>query len=125
MTGHAVLTPMLQAISMLAGDFVSMARTADRATPSSHPNVWRLRNLTVAAIPLALFKVLYCVGVLATGAFRIGLNAGQMQTLTLIRRPSARFCSSRTRLSLEFVPKQVDNVILGGWHRADVGLRHI
>jgi len=84
MTGHAVLTPMLQAISMLAGDFVSMARTADRATPSSHPNVWRLRNLTVAAIPLALFKVLYCVGVLATGAFRIGLNAGQMQTLTLI-----------------------------------------
>jgi len=33
-TGHAVLTPLLQALSMLTNDFVSMARTADRARPS-------------------------------------------------------------------------------------------
>ena len=84
LTGHAVLTPMLQAISMVAGDFVSMARTTDRATPSSHPNAWRLRNLTLAAIPLAACKFLFCLAVPATGAFRVGLNAGQMQTLTLI-----------------------------------------
>lgn len=84
LTGHAVLTPMLQAISMVAGDFVSMARMTDRATPSSHPNAWRLRNLTLAAIPLAACKFLFCLAVLATGTFRVGLNAGQMQTLTLI-----------------------------------------
>jgi H+-transporting ATPase len=83
LTGHAVLTPMLQALSMFAGDFASMARTADRATPSAHPNAWRLRNLTLAAIPLAGIKLLYCTGVLAAGAFRIGLSSGQMQTLTL------------------------------------------
>jgi len=57
LTGHAILTPMLQALSMLTNDFVSMARTADNATPSPHPNAWRLRNLTLAAIPLASFKV--------------------------------------------------------------------
>ena len=31
MTGHAVLTPLLQALSMLTNDFVTMARAADRA----------------------------------------------------------------------------------------------
>jgi len=82
LTGHAVLTPMLQAMSMFAGDFVSMAWTTDRATPSPHPNAWRLRNLTLAAIPLASFKFLYCIAVLAAGAFRLDLNSGQMQTLT-------------------------------------------
>jgi len=84
LTGHPVLTPMLQALSMFTNDFVSMARTADRATPSSHPNAWRLRNVTLATIPLALCKFLFCLGVLAVGAFRLGLNADQMQTLTFL-----------------------------------------
>ncbi len=84
LTGHAVLTPMLQALSMFTNDFVSMARTADRATPSPHPNAWRLRSLTLAAIPLAACKFLFDLGVLATGAFHLGLNTGQIQTLIFI-----------------------------------------
>jgi H+-transporting ATPase len=84
LTGHAVLTPLLQALSMFTNDFVSMARTADYATPSPHPNAWRLRNLTLAAIPLAIFKFLFCLGVLAAGAFHLGLNSGQLQTLTFL-----------------------------------------
>ena len=84
LTGHAVLTPMLQALAMFTNDFVSMARTADRATPSPHPNAWRLRNLTLAAIPLASFKFLFDLGVLATGAFHLGFNTGQIQTLIFI-----------------------------------------
>lgn len=92
LTGHAVLTPMLQAISMFANDFASMARTTDNATPSPHPNVWGLRNLTLAAIPLALFKLLYCIGVLTIGVFRISLSAGQIQTLTFIMLVFAGQC---------------------------------
>jgi H+-transporting ATPase len=84
LTGHAVLTPMLQAISMFANDFASMARTTDNATPSPHPNAWRLRNLTLAAIPLAAFKLLYLIGVLTIAVFRIGLSTGQIQTLTFV-----------------------------------------
>ncbi len=82
MTGHAVLTPMLQALSMLTGDFVTMARAADRARPSTYPNAWRIRNLTIAALPLALFKLCYCTAVLAVGWFGLGLTPVQMQTLT-------------------------------------------
>jgi H+-transporting ATPase len=82
MTGHAVLTPMLQALSMLAGDIVTMSRAADRAKPTPYPNAWRVRNLTLAAIPLGAFKLCYCVGVLAVGWYGLGLGAPEMRTLT-------------------------------------------
>ena len=84
MTGHAVLTPLLQAIAMLAGDFVTMSRAADRVRPSLHPNAWRVRNLTLAAIPLGLFKLCYYVAVLAAGWFVLRLDPGQMRTFTLV-----------------------------------------
>jgi H+-transporting ATPase len=64
MTRHAVLTPLLLALSMLTNDFVTMSRTADRARPSLYPNAWHIRNLVLAAVPLSLFKLLYCVMVL-------------------------------------------------------------
>ena len=81
-TGHAVLTPLLQAISMLTNDFVTMARAADRARPSSYPNAWRVRNLTLAAVPLGSFRLLFLVAVLGVGWYGIRLNPGEMQTLT-------------------------------------------
>jgi len=81
-TGHAVLTPLLQAISMLTGDFVTMARAADRAAPSAYPNAWRVRNLSLAAVPLGLFRLLYLVAVLGVGWFWLRLNPGEMQTMT-------------------------------------------
>lgn len=83
-TGHAVLTPFLQALAMLAGDLVTMSRAADRARPSSYPNAWRIRNLTLAAIPIGLFKLGWCLAVLATGWFVIGLAPGAMRTLTFL-----------------------------------------
>jgi H+-transporting ATPase len=61
-----------------------MARTADRATPSPHPNAWRLRNMTLATIPLAAFKFLFCLGVLAAGARWLRLNTDQIQTLIFL-----------------------------------------
>lgn len=84
MTEHAVLTPLLQALSMLAGDLVTMSRAADRAKPSPYPNNWRIRNLTLAAIPLGSFKLCYCAGVLAVGWFFLHLSPSEMQTLTFL-----------------------------------------
>jgi len=83
-TGHAVLTPMLQALSMLAGDVVTMSRAADRARPTPYPNAWRVRNLTLAAIPLAGLKLSYCIGILAAGWFWLRLGENEMRTLTLV-----------------------------------------
>jgi len=81
-TGHAVLTPLLQALSMLTNDFVTMARAADRARPSPYPNAWRVKNLTIAALPLGCFRLLYLVAVLSVGWYGLRLSPGQMQTLT-------------------------------------------
>jgi len=81
-TGHAVLTPLLQALSMLTNDFVTMARAADRARPSDYPNAWRVRNLTLAAIPLGSFRLLYLVAILGLGWYGLRLSPGEMQTLT-------------------------------------------
>jgi H+-transporting ATPase len=81
-TGHAVLTPLLQALSMLTNDFVTMARAADRARPSPYPNAWRVRNLTLAAVPLGSFRLLYLVAVLGVGWYGLRLSPSEMQTLT-------------------------------------------
>jgi H+-transporting ATPase len=81
-TGHAVLTPFLQALSMLTNDFVTMARAGDRARPSPYPNAWRVRNLTLAAVPLGSFRLIYLVGILALGWYWMRLSPDQMQTLT-------------------------------------------
>jgi H+-transporting ATPase len=81
-TGHAVLTPLLQALSMITNDFVTMARAADRAPPSPYPNAWRVRNLTLAAVPLGSFRLLYLVAVLGVGWYGLRLSPGEMQTLT-------------------------------------------
>jgi H+-transporting ATPase len=82
MTGHAVLTPLLQALSMLTNDLVTMARAADRARPSAYPNTWRVRNLTLAAVPLGSFRLLYLVAILGVGWYGLRLSPGEMQTLT-------------------------------------------
>jgi H+-transporting ATPase len=83
-TGHAVLTPFLQALAMLTNDFVTMARAADRARPSPYPNVWRIRNLTLAAIPLGGFRLLYLIAMLSASWYVLHLSPGQMQTLTFV-----------------------------------------
>ena len=75
MTGHAVLTPLLQALSMLAGDFVTMARAADRAEPSPYPNAWRIRNLILAAIPFGFLQACLLRGRARGGLVRAALRA--------------------------------------------------
>ncbi|HEX8827301.1 MAG TPA: HAD-IC family P-type ATPase, partial [Xanthobacteraceae bacterium] len=83
-TGHAVLTPFLQALAMLTNDFVTMARAADRAPPSPYPNAWRVRNLMLAAIPLGSFRLLYLLAILSLCWFALRLSPLEMQTLTFI-----------------------------------------
>ncbi len=83
-TGHAVLTPFLQALAMLTNDFVTMSRAADRARPSPYPNAWRVRNLTLAAIPLGGFRLLYLVTILSVSWYMLHLSPAQMQTLTFV-----------------------------------------
>ena len=81
MTGHAILTPMLMIIVMMVGDLLGMSLTTDNVRPSLLPNSWRTGNLTIAGIFLGASELVFCVGVLAIGHFRMGLGIATLQTL--------------------------------------------
>jgi H+-transporting ATPase len=84
MTHHAVLTPMLMIVLMVAGDFPAMSLTTDNVTPSPLPNVWHLRNLTIAGAAIGLCLLAFCSAVLAVGVFCLHLSPGALQTLAFV-----------------------------------------
>lgn len=84
MTRHAVMTPILQVLWMLTSDIAMMARAGDRAKPTPYPNAWRIRELTLAAVPLGAVKLGYAMAVLALGWFWLRLDLQTMRTLTFL-----------------------------------------
>jgi H+-transporting ATPase len=81
MTGHAILTPMLMIIVMMAGDLLGMSLTTDNVRSSLQPNNWRIGTLTIAGIFMGVSELMFCVGVLAFGHFGMGLGIETLQTL--------------------------------------------
>ena len=84
LTGHAVLTPALMVLLFMTNDFLAMSLTTDRASPAPSPSVWRMRNITSAAIVLGLSKLAFSTSLLAYGKFRLGLSAQELQTLAFV-----------------------------------------
>jgi H+-transporting ATPase len=84
MSGGAILTPMLMVMMMVAGDFLALSTATDNVRPSLHPNRWDIEHLTIAAVILGLFDLIFCLAVLGIGRFLIGLDNAALQTLTVI-----------------------------------------
>jgi H+-transporting ATPase len=84
MTGHAILTPMLMIIVMMAGDLLGMSLTTDNVRPSLLPNNWRIGTLTIVGIVMGISELVFCVGALALGHFRMGLGLPTLQTLAFV-----------------------------------------
>jgi H+-transporting ATPase len=84
MTGHAILTPLLMIIVMMAGDFLGMSLTTDNVRPSLLPNSWSVNKLTIAGVFMGASELVFCVGVLVIGHFRLGLAIAPLQTLTFV-----------------------------------------
>lgn len=84
MTGQGILTPMLMALVMVTGDFLTMSLTTDRVHPSAQPNVWRIGNVTLAGAIIGVMLLIFCVGVLGVGHFRMHLGPAALDTLALL-----------------------------------------
>ncbi len=84
MTGHAILTPLLMVILMIAGDFLAMSLTTDSVRPSPMPNAWRIGSLTMAGIIISVCLLAFCTGVLAIGKFEMNLGIGALRTLAFL-----------------------------------------
>jgi H+-transporting ATPase len=48
------------------------------------PNRWRISKLTLAGIFMGASELVFCVGVLVIGHFRLGLAIAPLQTLTFV-----------------------------------------
>ena len=81
MTGHAILTPLLMVIVMIAGDFLAMSLTTDNVRPSPMPNSWRIGSLTMAGVFMGICLLAFCSAVLAVGKFELSLGIGELRTL--------------------------------------------
>ena len=84
MTGHAILTPMLMALLLITGDFLTMSLTTDRATPAPMPDSWRIRPITAAAAILGLSGLLFAVAVVAVGKYVLAFEIATLRTLAFI-----------------------------------------
>jgi H+-transporting ATPase len=81
MTGHAILTPLLMVILMIAGDFLAMSLTTDTVRPSPMPNAWRIGGLTIAGVIMGICLLTFCTGILAFGDFWLHLGTDALRTL--------------------------------------------
>jgi H+-transporting ATPase len=84
MTGHAILTPLLMVIVMIAGDFLAMSLTTDNVRPSPMPNSWRIGSLTMAGVVMGICQLAFCSAVLAVGKFEMGLGIDELRTLAFV-----------------------------------------
>jgi H+-transporting ATPase len=84
MTGHAILTPMLMVLIMLTGDLLGMSLTTDNVRPSPTPNVWRIRELTMAGVFMGVCELVFCTAVLAIAKFRLGFEIETLRTMAFV-----------------------------------------
>jgi H+-transporting ATPase len=84
MTGQAILTPLLMVILLIAGDFLAMSLTTDNVRPSPMPNAWHIGRLTVAGVIMGICMLVFCVGVLAFGEYRLHLAIDALRTLVFL-----------------------------------------
>jgi H+-transporting ATPase len=83
-TGHAILTPLLMVILMIAGDFLAMSLTTDNVRPSAMPNAWRIGNLTIAGVIIGVCLLVFCTSIIAVGKFGMLLGTRALQTLAFV-----------------------------------------
>ncbi len=83
-SGGAILTPLLMVMMMVAGDFFALSSATDNVRASAVPNVWRVGNLTIAAVVLGFCDLVFCVASLTVGRFVLGMNGDALRTLTVV-----------------------------------------
>lgn len=83
-TGHAIMTPVLMVLMLMTNDFLAMSLTTDRASPAPSPSLWRMQNITAAAIVLGVCKLGFSIAVLAYGKYQLGLRPEELQTLAFV-----------------------------------------
>lgn len=84
LTDHAILTPLLMVIFLVAGDFLSMSLSTDHVHPSPMPNVWRIGALTKAGIIVGLGLLGFCTATLLVGTMWLHLPLDALRSFAFL-----------------------------------------
>ena len=113
LTGHGVLTPALMVLLFVTNDFLAMSLTTDRASPALKPSVWRMRNITAAAVVLGACKLAFSDGdvggrqVPARARCWPAADAGLRHAR--VRQPGGAVRAARAPADVEFQAEQLDS----------------
>jgi H+-transporting ATPase len=81
-TKHLPVTPLLMVLIMFLNDFLTMSIATDRMGFSLRPNHWNTRGILTASAVLAVFKLIFSLGIYLWGYYTLKLAPQSLQTLT-------------------------------------------
>lgn len=81
-THHRPLTPMLMVLILFLNDFLTMSISTDDMGFSLRPNQWKTRGILIAAVALAVCKLVFSLGVFLGAHYALSLDMPHLQTLT-------------------------------------------
>ena len=137
-TGRLALTPLLMVLLLFTNDFAAMAITTDSVSSSQRPNRWRVSQLLLGALGIAIPFLIATLGVFWLGQHWLRFDAARLQTLIfltlvftsqatiyLVREPRRLWSSPPSLPLLAVSTVDIAIVILFasvGWFMAPVGL---
>lgn len=104
LTGQTLLKPMLMALLLVTGDFITLALTTDCVAPSSRPTSWDIARVTRAAALYGLGQLALSTGVIAVAYVHYGMPAKPLRSLaflTLVLGSQAIVYAARQRRQSE------------------------
>jgi H+-transporting ATPase len=79
-----VLSVLGMVLLVFANDFVTMSLATDNAEHTSNPNVWNIKNITLASLIIGALLVLEGAISVVIGLDYFNLNWGQLQTFVML-----------------------------------------
>jgi H+-transporting ATPase len=79
-----VLSVLGMVLLVFANDFVTMSLATDNAEHTSNPNVWNIKNITLASLIIGMLLVLEGAISVVIGLDYFNLNWGQLQTFVML-----------------------------------------
>ena len=83
-TGRFVISALGMVLLVFMTDFVKIALSTDRVSPSPAPESWRIGPLVQVAVVLGVLMLVEALGLLAIGSHLFDLGGGRLQTFSFL-----------------------------------------
>ena len=81
---HIVLSVLGMVLLVFANDFVTMSLATDNVKTTKNPNIWNVKNITLASIVIGAFLVVEGAAVIFIGTDYYRMDLGTLQTFVLL-----------------------------------------